>query len=96
MHGGIRGDNDMLARLVDLLVWLGLAQDAVSACTEALMSASKAITCAKGPADGQLFLVMHLLKLREQVVFLFQAQTVRRHICMGWPFRFIVPVACTF
>jgi hypothetical protein len=57
-----------LYRTVDTKIFEGLAQEAVLACTEALVSCSRALTRLRGPADGGLFLVMHLLKLREQIV----------------------------
>ena len=57
-----------LYRTVDTKIFEGLAQEAVLACTEALVSCSRALTRQRGPADGGLFLVMHLLKLREQIV----------------------------
>ena len=41
-------------------------QDAVQACTEALLAAAAQIEKKQGNVEGTLFLVMHLLKLREQ------------------------------
>ena len=38
------------------------------ACTEALIAASQQIEKKQGAVQGTLFLVMHLLKLREQIV----------------------------
>jgi hypothetical protein len=57
---------------VDLKVFEGVAHEAVSACTTALVEASKLITTQRkaeptGGVDGLLFLVRHLLILREQI-----------------------------
>jgi hypothetical protein len=57
-----------LYHTVDRKIFEGLAQDAVMACTEALVAAARAVERARGRLDGALFLVMHLLKLREQIV----------------------------
>jgi hypothetical protein len=57
---------------VDLKVFEGVAHEAVSACTTALVDASKLITTQRkaeptAGVDGLLFLVRHLLILREQI-----------------------------
>jgi hypothetical protein len=57
---------------VDLKVFEGVAHEAVSACTAALVDASKLISARRkgeptGGVDGLLFLVRHLLILREQI-----------------------------
>lgn len=44
-----------------------LAQDAIRICTVALKMASADVTAAKGELHGTLFLVKHLLTLREQI-----------------------------
>ncbi|KAF6768020.1 hypothetical protein AHF37_06064 [Paragonimus kellicotti] len=45
----------------------GLAQECVSVCVQSLVKASDAIAVRRTPADGQLFLIKHLLILREQM-----------------------------
>lgn len=57
-----------LYRSVDKKIFEGLAQDAVVACTDALVSASLQIEKKQGSTEATLFLVMHLLKVREQIV----------------------------
>jgi len=57
-----------LYRSLDTKIFEGLSQDAVSGCTEALIASSKRLAKLKGSQDSQLFLIMHLLKLREQIV----------------------------
>ena len=52
---------------VDARVFEGLAQEAVDACLDTLNSAAAALTQRRGALDGQLFLVRHLLTLREQL-----------------------------
>ena len=52
---------------VDTRVFEGLAQEAIDACLDSLFRASAALTQRKGALDGQLFLVRHLLTLREQI-----------------------------
>ena len=54
-------------RAVDIIVFEDLAQQAVGACLEALQRAAQMITTNKGAVDGDLFLVKHLLVLREQL-----------------------------
>lgn len=44
-----------------------MAQDAVSACTAQFKSAAKLIEKQQSPLDGVLFLLKHLLALREQI-----------------------------
>ncbi|VDP82059.1 unnamed protein product [Echinostoma caproni] len=44
----------------------GLAQDCVAMCVQSLVSASTAISARRTTVDGQLFLIKHLLILREQ------------------------------
>ncbi|XBI09985.1 hypothetical protein VPH35_137396 [Triticum aestivum] len=48
-------------------VFTGLALEAVEVCTASLQSASKVIAKRATPMDGQLFLIKHLLILREQI-----------------------------
>ena len=48
-------------------VFAGLAQDAVNACTQSLFSSARAISESATEFDGELFLVKHLLILREQI-----------------------------
>ncbi|GJM97545.1 hypothetical protein PR202_ga14479 [Eleusine coracana subsp. coracana] len=48
-------------------VFTGLAQEAVEVCSTSLQNASKVISKKATPMDGQLFLIKHLLILREQI-----------------------------
>ena len=57
-----------LYRTVDGKIFEGIAQEAILACTDALLAAAERIDKKQGPIDASLFLVMHLLKLREQIV----------------------------
>jgi len=57
-----------LYRSVDKKIFEGIAQDAVLACTDALVAASLQIEKKQGSVEATLFLVMHLLKVREQIV----------------------------
>ncbi|KAF8769420.1 hypothetical protein HU200_006449 [Digitaria exilis] len=56
-----------LYRCLEPSVFTGLAQEAVEVCSTALQSASKVISKKSTPMDGQLFLIKHLLILREQI-----------------------------
>jgi hypothetical protein len=44
-----------------------LATEAIGECTATLVAASKQIVTKKSPTDGLLFLIRHLLTLREQI-----------------------------
>jgi len=48
-------------------VFTGLAQEAVEFCSTSIQNASKSIAKKSGQMDGQLFLIKHLLILREQI-----------------------------
>ncbi|CAA6658710.1 unnamed protein product [Spirodela intermedia] len=48
-------------------VFTGLAQTAVEVCSQSIQNASKLIAKRSSPMDGQLFLIKHLLILREQI-----------------------------
>ncbi|CAH9118802.1 unnamed protein product [Cuscuta europaea] len=48
-------------------VFTGLAQEAVEVCSLSIQKASKLIIKRASPMDGQLFLIKHLLILREQI-----------------------------
>lgn len=48
-------------------VFTGLAQEAVEFCSISIQKASKLIVKRSSPMDGQLFLIKHLLILREQI-----------------------------
>jgi conserved oligomeric Golgi complex subunit 3 len=52
---------------VNMEIFEELAQDAIQICTASLKMASADLTVAKGPIHGSLFLVKHLLTLREQI-----------------------------
>ncbi|XP_075055840.1 conserved oligomeric Golgi complex subunit 3 [Mixophyes fleayi] len=56
-----------LYRCIDRAVFQGLSQEALSACIQSLLFASDAIAKNKTQVDGQLFLIKHLLILREQI-----------------------------
>ncbi|XP_056610579.1 conserved oligomeric Golgi complex subunit 3 isoform X1 [Triplophysa dalaica] len=56
-----------LYRCIDRAVFQGLSQEALSACIQSLLKASDVIKQNKTPIDGQLFLIKHLLIMREQI-----------------------------
>ncbi|KAK3131194.1 hypothetical protein QOZ80_6BG0503290 [Eleusine coracana subsp. coracana] len=56
-----------LYRCLEPSVFTGLAQEAVEVCSTSLQNASKVISKKATPMDGQLFLIKHLLILREQI-----------------------------
>ncbi|XP_066327016.1 conserved oligomeric Golgi complex subunit 3-like isoform X1 [Miscanthus floridulus] len=56
-----------LYRCLEPSVFTGLAQEAVEVCSTSLQSASKVISKKGTHMDGQLFLIKHLLILREQI-----------------------------
>ncbi|EOY30133.1 Sec34-like family protein isoform 4 [Theobroma cacao] len=56
-----------LYRCLEPAVFTGLAQEAVEVCSVSIQKASKLIVKRSTPMDGQLFLIKHLLILREQI-----------------------------
>ncbi|KAK9697401.1 hypothetical protein RND81_08G036100 [Saponaria officinalis] len=56
-----------LYRSLEAGVFTGLAQEAVEVCSLSIQKASKLISQRSSPMDGQLFLIKHLLILREQI-----------------------------
>ncbi|XP_046902260.1 conserved oligomeric Golgi complex subunit 3 [Hypomesus transpacificus] len=56
-----------LYRCIDRAVFQGLSQEALSACIQSLLKASEVILKNKTQVDGQLFLIKHLLIMREQI-----------------------------
>jgi len=56
-----------LYRCLELEIFQGLAQEVLNACTGSLQLASSLISERKGLTNGQLFLIKHLLILREQM-----------------------------
>lgn len=56
-----------LYRCIDRAVFQGLSQEALSACIQSLLKASDIIQKNKTQIDGQLFLIKHLLIMREQI-----------------------------
>ncbi|XP_061490712.1 conserved oligomeric Golgi complex subunit 3 [Rhineura floridana] len=56
-----------LYRCIDRAVFQGLSQEALSACIQSLLVAADSIAKNKTQVDGQLFLIKHLLILREQI-----------------------------
>ncbi|KAH8869086.1 Conserved oligomeric Golgi complex subunit 3 [Schistosoma japonicum] len=57
-----------LSRCLDANSFRGLAQECVSMCVLSLVKASESISLRRTTIDGQLFLIKHLLILREQMV----------------------------
>ncbi|KAK6309564.1 hypothetical protein J4Q44_G00194450 [Coregonus suidteri] len=57
-----------LYRCIDRAVFQGLSQEALSGCIHSLLKASDVILKNKTQVDGQLFLIKHLLIMREQIV----------------------------
>uniref|UniRef100_A0AAA9TEP9 Conserved oligomeric Golgi complex subunit 3 n=2 Tax=Bos TaxID=9903 RepID=A0AAA9TEP9_BOVIN len=53
--------------MMERAVFQGLSQEALSACIQSLLGASESISKNKTQIDGQLFLIKHLLILREQI-----------------------------
>ncbi|GAB2291595.1 Golgi transport complex subunit 3 [Dionaea muscipula] len=56
-----------LYRCLEPAVFTGLAQEAVEVCSMSIQKASKLISQRSSPMDGQLFLIKHLLILRERI-----------------------------
>lgn len=56
-----------LYRCIDKTTFQGLSQEALQACVESLKNAQDGITKRKTALDGQLFVIKHLLILREQI-----------------------------
>ncbi|XP_036396345.1 conserved oligomeric Golgi complex subunit 3 [Megalops cyprinoides] len=56
-----------LYRCIDRAVFQGLSQEALSACIQSLLKATDVIIKNKTQIDGQLFLIKHLLIMREQI-----------------------------
>ncbi|XP_033099795.1 conserved oligomeric Golgi complex subunit 3-like [Anneissia japonica] len=56
-----------LYRCIDKAIFQGLSQEGLHACIMSLIVAQQGITKRKAALDGQLFLVKHLLILREQI-----------------------------
>lgn len=56
-----------LYRCIDRAVFQGLSQEALSTCIQSLLKASDVIQKNKTQIDGQLFLIKHLLIMREQI-----------------------------
>ncbi|KAI5415358.1 conserved oligomeric Golgi complex subunit 3 [Lathyrus oleraceus] len=56
-----------LYRCLESEVFTGLAQEAVEVCSTSIQKASKLIAKRSSQMDGQLFLIKHLLNLREQI-----------------------------
>ncbi|XP_048763824.1 conserved oligomeric Golgi complex subunit 3-like isoform X2 [Ostrea edulis] len=56
-----------LYRCIDRTTFQGLSQEALQSCIQSLKTAKEGITKRKTLMDGQLFLIKHLLILREQI-----------------------------
>ncbi|XP_042383164.1 conserved oligomeric Golgi complex subunit 3-like [Zingiber officinale] len=56
-----------LYHCLEPIVFTGLAQEAVEFCSISIQNASKLVTKRSSTMDGQLFLIKHLLILREQI-----------------------------
>ncbi|VEL30401.1 unnamed protein product [Protopolystoma xenopodis] len=57
-----------LSRCLDVDSFRGLAHDCLALCIQSLVQAASQIEANRNPIDGQLFLIKHLLILREQMV----------------------------
>uniref|UniRef100_UPI00358FB4A7 conserved oligomeric Golgi complex subunit 3 isoform X1 n=2 Tax=Myxine glutinosa TaxID=7769 RepID=UPI00358FB4A7 len=66
-----------LYRCTEKPVFQGLSQEALAACMQSLLAASDAISKNKTSTDGQLFLIKHLLILREQIAAFHADFTIR-------------------
>jgi hypothetical protein len=56
-----------LYRCIDARIFAGLAQEAVAACTACVQNAGRGVAKQSGSLDAQLFVIQHLLFLREQI-----------------------------
>jgi len=56
-----------LFRCLDRNIFQGLSQETLTMCVQSLIAASEMISKRKSPTDGRLFLIKHLLILREQI-----------------------------
>jgi hypothetical protein len=56
-----------LYRCVELKTFAGLAQEAVALCADNIAGAARTVATKSSPVDGQLFLIKHLIILREQI-----------------------------
>ncbi|XP_060583115.1 conserved oligomeric Golgi complex subunit 3-like isoform X2 [Ruditapes philippinarum] len=56
-----------LYRCIDKTTFQGLSQEALQSCIQSLINAKEGITKRKAILDGQLFMIKHLLILREQI-----------------------------
>jgi len=56
-----------LYRSVEVKTFAGLAQEAVSLCADNIAGAAQTVSTKATPVDGQLFLIKHLIILREQI-----------------------------
>ncbi|XP_052784576.1 conserved oligomeric Golgi complex subunit 3-like isoform X2 [Mya arenaria] len=56
-----------LYRCIDKTTFQGLSQEALQMCIQSLLNAKEGITKRKTALDGQLFMIKHLLILREQI-----------------------------
>merc|ERR1719479_454011 len=56
-----------LYRCLEVEIFQGLSQEVLDACIDSLESACSQISTKKGLRNGQLFLIKHLLILREQI-----------------------------
>ncbi|CAK9162156.1 unnamed protein product, partial [Ilex paraguariensis] len=63
----MKSESTALDRCLEPPVFTGLAQEAVEVCSLSIQKASKLIVKKSSPMDGQLFLIKHLLILREQI-----------------------------
>lgn len=56
-----------LYRCVEIKTFAGLAQEAVSLCADNIAGAARTVATKASAVDGQLFLIKHLIILREQI-----------------------------
>ena len=69
-YGPVRAALLLLSKLYRCLppaTFAGLATEAVAACTASVEAGARVVAANASPLDGQLFAIMHLLLLREQV-----------------------------
>ncbi|OWF49103.1 conserved oligomeric Golgi complex subunit 3-like isoform X2 [Mizuhopecten yessoensis] len=72
-----------LYRCIDKTTFQGLSQEALQSCIQSLQNAKEGITKRKNVLDGELFIIKHLLILREQIAP-FQADFSIRETCLDF------------
>lgn len=72
-----------LSRCLEKLVFEGIAHEALAECVQSLQFASDSIKAKKPPRDAQLFLIKHLLILREQIAA-FDVNFAMTEVTLDW------------